>query len=217
MSCYENLSEALANVEKAHSASIDHNSDNDIEESGEWKNERKRKRGETTSPIFRMKNHKSPETYNDPKELEDETLYMRARENLRKINRVSKSSIAEPKTPSKPGVYVETSIGRFAQIKSLFDRHSRGIDRASEKSLSSGKDLDRGQNSFFKQFNRLIRKKGSKPHQVHNLGKFLQAALQFPWRSQIFIFHTKQFNQILHFKSIEFLPYDLLIFARIVN
>ncbi|XP_053979680.1 uncharacterized protein LOC128876891 [Hylaeus volcanicus] len=61
----------------------------------------------------------------------DDNLYLAVRQCLHKVNRVSKSSLPQ-KSPRRQldrgGVSEETSVGRFHEIKALFD-----LDSAKEK------------------------------------------------------------------------------------
>ncbi|XP_015606290.1 uncharacterized protein LOC107273018 [Cephus cinctus] len=69
-----------------------------------------------------------PFTLDKEDEAEDSELYVKVRSRLNKINRVSKSSLATTSSTSDEtgGVVVETQIGRFHLIKSIFDRNSKG-------------------------------------------------------------------------------------------
>ncbi|KAK0077211.1 hypothetical protein PV325_004267 [Microctonus aethiopoides] len=51
-----------------------------------------------------------------------EMLYINVRRKLRKVNRISKSALPPPRSPSKSGVIVETTFGKFNEIKARFDQ-----------------------------------------------------------------------------------------------
>lgn len=95
----------------------------------------------------------SPERCQRKENYDDSTLYAKVRQSLHKVNRVSKSSLPPPSTPSKPGVYVETCIGKFAQIKSLFDRRCRGVaDRSPRVKPNGARDKVKMANDIIRKF-----------------------------------------------------------------
>ncbi|XP_057338949.1 uncharacterized protein LOC130676617 isoform X1 [Microplitis mediator] len=53
-----------------------------------------------------------------------ETLYIQTRRKLNKVNRISKSTLPPaPRTPSKSGVILESSLGKFKDIQAVFEKN----------------------------------------------------------------------------------------------
>ena len=97
----------------------------------------------------------TPDFIHEPSEG---TLYINIRRKLHKVNRVSTSTLPAPRTPSKPGVYKETCIGRFAQIKALFDRRCPGSDKTSDNFSTSEGTCKKIQKSFTRKWERYLKK-----------------------------------------------------------
>ncbi|XP_034938355.1 uncharacterized protein [Chelonus insularis] len=72
-------------------------------------------------------------------ESSNEPLYSQVRRKLNKVNRVSKSALPAPSTPSKSGVIVESCAGKFSEIKARFERQLLGCEGSEAKSSTKKK------------------------------------------------------------------------------
>ncbi|KAK0182179.1 hypothetical protein PV327_000341 [Microctonus hyperodae] len=73
-----------------------------------------------TDEMYSSENEQAIE--NESSDITTEMLYVNVRRRLRKVNRISKSALPPPCSPSKGGVIVETTFGKFNEIKARFDQ-----------------------------------------------------------------------------------------------